>query len=43
MKVVAMTNTYPANELSDADLIVSSLEKVTIESLLELQSGSQPL
>jgi 5-amino-6-(5-phospho-D-ribitylamino)uracil phosphatase len=43
MKVVAVTNTYPGNELSDADLIVSSLEKVTIESLLELQSGSLPL
>lgn len=43
MKVVAVTNTYPANELSDADLIVSSLEKVTIESLVELQSGSLPL
>jgi beta-phosphoglucomutase family hydrolase len=40
MKVVAVTNTYPANELSDADLIVSSLAEVTIETLRKLQSGS---
>ena len=40
MKVVAVTNTYPAEELADADLIVSSLEKVTIESLLELRDDS---
>jgi len=33
MKVVAVTNTYPAEELTDADLIVSSLEQVTIEAL----------
>jgi beta-phosphoglucomutase family hydrolase len=40
MKVVAVTNTYPAEELSNADLIVSSLEKVTIESLQELHGRS---
>jgi beta-phosphoglucomutase family hydrolase len=36
MKVVAVTNTYPAEELADADLIVSSLSDVTIESLRKL-------
>jgi hypothetical protein len=36
MKIVAVTNTYPAEELSDADLIVSSLEKVTVELLQKL-------
>jgi beta-phosphoglucomutase family hydrolase len=40
MKVVAVTNTYPAKELTDADLIVSSLEEVTIEALKKLQGGS---
>jgi beta-phosphoglucomutase-like phosphatase (HAD superfamily) len=33
MKVVAVTNTYPAEELRDADFIVSSLEQVTIGKL----------
>jgi beta-phosphoglucomutase family hydrolase len=40
MKVCAVTNTYPAEELSNADLIVSSLEEVTIGTLLELHGGS---
>jgi hypothetical protein len=36
MKIVAVTNTYPAEELSDADLIVSSLTDVTLEKLRKL-------
>jgi HAD superfamily hydrolase (TIGR01509 family) len=36
MKVVAVTNTYPAEELSNADMIVSSLTDVTIESLQKI-------
>lgn len=36
MKVVAVTNTYAAKELSGADLIVDSLERITVEILEEL-------
>ena len=39
MKVVAVTNTYPAGELADADMIVGSLADVTIEKLKSLVNG----
>jgi beta-phosphoglucomutase len=38
MKVVAVTNTYPAEELTQADLIVGSLEEITIAGLGKLLS-----
>jgi beta-phosphoglucomutase len=36
MKVVAVTNTYPEKELTGADLIVDSLERITVEALQNL-------
>lgn len=36
MKIVAVTNTYPAEELDGADLIVDSLKSVTLGRLSEL-------
>ncbi len=36
MTVVAITNTYPAHELAGADLIVDSLERISIEGLERL-------
>jgi beta-phosphoglucomutase family hydrolase len=43
MKVVAVTNTYPAEDLSDADLIVPSLELVTLSALQNLAGRSLSL
>lgn len=36
MKCVAVTNTHPAERLRDADLVVDSLEEVTVETLENL-------
>ena len=36
MKVIAVTNTYPSNELKVADLIVDSLERISFGNLEEL-------
>jgi beta-phosphoglucomutase family hydrolase len=36
MKVVAVTNTYPLEDLKEADLIVDSLEKISIAALIRL-------
>jgi beta-phosphoglucomutase family hydrolase len=36
MKVVAVTNTYPPEELKDADLIIDSLERISIDILEKL-------
>jgi hypothetical protein len=36
MKCVAVTNSHPAASLKGADLIVDTLEKVSIESLVKL-------
>jgi len=36
MRCLAVTNTYPAEDLSEADRVVSSLEEVTVESLAAL-------
>lgn len=36
MKVVAVTNTYPAHELSHADWVVASLEEVGVERIRDL-------
>jgi beta-phosphoglucomutase family hydrolase len=36
MKVVAVTNTYPPEELKEADLIVESLESISVKMLQEM-------
>jgi beta-phosphoglucomutase family hydrolase len=36
MKVVAVTNTYPPEELGDADIVVDSLGQISIDGLKEL-------
>jgi beta-phosphoglucomutase-like phosphatase (HAD superfamily) len=36
MKVVAVTNTYPLEDLKEADLIVDSLENISIPALIRL-------
>jgi beta-phosphoglucomutase family hydrolase len=36
MKVVAITTTYPEEELKDADLIVNSLKDVNVEEIIKL-------
>jgi beta-phosphoglucomutase family hydrolase len=36
MKVIAVTNTYPAEELKEADLIVESLENISVKILQEM-------
>lgn len=36
MKVIAVTNSFPAEALQEADIIVSSLEEVTLDTALHL-------
>jgi beta-phosphoglucomutase family hydrolase len=36
MKVVAVTNTYPQDQLKDADLIVESLESISVKMLQKM-------
>ncbi|MBN1391454.1 MAG: HAD family phosphatase [Sedimentisphaerales bacterium] len=36
MKTIAITNSYPAEDLKDADLIVDNLSEITLENLREL-------
>jgi beta-phosphoglucomutase family hydrolase len=40
MKCIAVTNSHPRNSLAEADLIVDSLETVTVPDLEQLFSGS---
>jgi beta-phosphoglucomutase family hydrolase len=42
MFCLAVTNTHPADRLSQADLIVDSLEKVTLDELNQLFENSEP-
>jgi beta-phosphoglucomutase-like phosphatase (HAD superfamily) len=42
MKVVAVTNTYPPEELKGADLIVDSLERISINVLERLIADKLP-
>ena len=39
MKVIAVTNSFPASDLADADLIVDSLETVTLSNALDVLKG----
>lgn len=36
MKCIAVTNTHPAERLKQANLVVASLEEVTVETLESL-------
>jgi 5-amino-6-(5-phospho-D-ribitylamino)uracil phosphatase len=41
MKVVAVTNTYPADKLKDADMVVDNLERVSLDRLERLFNLSE--
>ncbi len=41
MKCVAVTNTFPAEKLAQADRIVNSLEEITLSDLAELITGDK--